>query len=121
LGNGPYPGFYRRQREDRRHHTRVALSVAAQLEHPEVRLLGQVEDISASGACFVTPTVTPALACGTTVTLVWQVSGEFAETSHIAVIVRSDELFDGESDVLAYSLRFDEEIDMSGVTTHAEE
>ena len=120
MGIDPHPGFYRRRREDRRHHTRVALSVAAQLEHAEVRLLGQVEDISADGACFVTPTVTPALASGTTATLVLQLAGELGETTHTAVIVRCEELFDGESDVLAYSLRFDEAIDVSRVTTQAE-
>ncbi len=120
MGVDPHPRFYRRPREDRRHHTRVALSVTAHLDHPEVRLRGHVDDISANGACFVTPTVTPALACGTTVTLVLQLTGELGETIHTAAIVRCDELFDGESDVLAYALRFDQAIDVSRVTTHAE-
>ena len=115
----PHPFFLKRHREDRREEPRVEVSLAAQLEHPDVRLVGRVEDISARGALFVTATMAPELACGTSVVLVWRSPADADAQRHGAVIVRCEDLYDGESESLAYSVRFDEPLASFDVDTGA--
>ncbi len=107
-----YPGL-RRQTAERRAEPRLEVRADARLAHDDGTLLGALENLACHGANFATEDVSTLLEEGDRVVLLGT-PGEGHAPVEIAWpgrVVRVDELFDGERDLVTYAIAFDEEID----------
>ncbi len=104
--------------EDRRVDARLSLRLVARLAHPLGNIFGHLENISSSGASFVTSTLDPVVPDGAEVVLILtSPPNAISEEVHCtARIVRAEDFVDEVSDLVTYAIAFDEALDLDVLT-----
>jgi len=99
-------------RPNRRASERLELSAPARLTDGAAEFQGQIENVGAAGAAFITREMEPELPVGARVTLVAPGAGDAgADLAFSGHVVRTDVLCDGGGDSRAYAVEFDERAD----------
>lgn len=102
------PPFQRRaqERENRRQHARMVVDTPARMSGGATSFDGKIDNVSATGASFITPTLDPEVAVGSNVVLMAPAPNG-GERELRGRVVRSEVLFDVGGEVRTYAVAFD--------------
>lgn len=104
--------------QDRRIHARVATKLPARLVRGSEGIDGLVENLGQGGVFFATETLEVPLEDGAHVRVEFEVLRGGAPVRFLedGTVLRADRYFDGQSVVRSFAIRFDREIDLTGLT-----